>query len=207
MRAKRGWCRVPECSRPICEWAMSTWRKLIITSIYPESECALQSPAGDCTWDNCRVVQICSIISVVKLLDPGDCSGLFDRTTYDSKTWSPTKAEDNVLAVIERAMERGFLSVTAIITKLSVRCDVFVSNRGRKIRGAGHVALLDNRQTFRVIEWYPRKETTTRPTSEKTTLILRNMASRGWRQVAVDVGLGMDVMCPACGCVESRASL
>ena len=94
------------------------------------------------------------IIDVLERLDGKDRSCLFNSTvikamTYGSELWTPIKAEENLLAVTERAMERRMLKVSLCdhikndtLRQMSGVKDIVVATRDNKLQWAGHVARL-----------------------------------------------------------------
>ena len=110
-----------------------------------------------------------SIADILKGATRKSRSHLFNTTvlkamTYGSETWSLTKAEEQKLAVAERAMERRILRVSLrdhiknrTLRQMSGLADIVTTIRESKFRWAGHIArLADNRWTTRITEWYPR---------------------------------------------------
>ena len=111
-----------------------------------------------------------SVFDVLKGLDE-DRSCLFDSTvikamTYGSEVWTPTKAEENLFAVTERAMERRMLKVSLCehinndtLRQMSGVKDIGVATRENKLRWAGHVARLrDDRWSSIIKNWLPSRK-------------------------------------------------
>ncbi|VDN32029.1 unnamed protein product [Gongylonema pulchrum] len=99
-----------------------------------------------------------SIIDILNVLNRNDRAHLFNtavlkEVTYGCEMCSVKKAEEQALAVMERAMERGMLNVSfynrinnQTLRQMNSMQDIITS----KIRWAGHAALLtDNRWTMR----------------------------------------------------------
>ena len=141
-----------------------------------------------------------SILDILKAADPKDRSHLFNSVvlkamTYGCETWTPTKLEENILAVAERAMERRMLKVTLrdridnrALRKMSGVKDIVEMIRESKFRWAGHVARLeDNRWTSQIVDWYPRgcKRPRGRP-PKRWDQYVTEVAGKNWRQIAKD---------------------
>ena len=137
---------------------------------------------------------------MLKRLDGKDRRCLFNSTvikamTYGSEVWSPTKAEENLLAVTERAMERRMLKVflcdhikNDTLRQMSGVKDVVVATRENKLRWAGHVARLrDDRWSSIIKNWLPRerKRPVGRPPLRWREYMVK-VVGQNWQGIAQD---------------------
>lgn len=133
------WCRVPVCPRTICGWRLGKSPQLRLSG--SGSKYVPLSKARNWKSKGCRRHKFWSIIDVLKAFCPRD------HARYGKETRSPTKAEENTLAVTERAMARRMHDPWPYLHRMSGEKNIVVARKDAKLYGRNTLlALLTTRR-------------------------------------------------------------